>query len=414
MTNGAGGSLRGWIAALAVGLAAASAQCEREPREECAKACGASGWYDASDDDDDARACYEACIAACGCGFLPSPLGEDGAHFMDVCMQSEPAVRDQVTDCMWPCKTERRESADCDLEALHSDEAWGCHDGLGASQEDAVCRSIESCLLEEFDPSVIGRARVFIAFYDSTYAGSSATDADGNACADAAFAAARAPAATCEIYAGSASSQNQSCLLYAAGRANPCEKLQGTVRIHAERGQWVIPLLDLDCGSQDELSSTLIVRDVPMGDFEYVARARGINAYGRSVCLTARRELVGEAGADVHVQFDMPFARGGWQCEDDLGYCTDGEDNDEDGDADCKDLDCASFCGEFSEELCRNGLDDDDDGSIDCDDHECEVLCESSAASCEDQQDNDGDGDIDCDDEDCGCGPRRNPVRMGR
>jgi hypothetical protein len=52
------------------------------------------------------------------------------------------------------------------------------------------------------------------------------------------------------------------------------------------------------------------------------------------------------------------------------GRCRDGTDNDRDGRADCRDVDCASdaACCAFSVEQCSNGVDDDCDGFADCED----------------------------------------------
>ncbi|MGL1937388.1 MAG: fibro-slime domain-containing protein [Fibrobacterales bacterium] len=87
--------------------------------------------------------------------------------------------------------------------------------------------------------------------------------------------------------------------------------------------------------------------------------------------------------------------------------CTDQIDNDNDGDTDCNDHDCAvmEFCN--PEDNCTDGLDNDLDGMIDCQDPDCHKECEatevfeSTLDYCTDGIDNDTDGFIDCDDEDC-------------
>ncbi len=91
--------------------------------------------------------------------------------------------------------------------------------------------------------------------------------------------------------------------------------------------------------------------------------------------------------------------------EDTLAACHDGTDNDQDGDMDCDDADCAAFCveGPFGDPSCDDGVDNDGDGDTDADDDECAPPPEGStdAAECSDGIDNDGDGDTDCDDADC-------------
>jgi hypothetical protein len=71
--------------------------------------------------------------------------------------------------------------------------------------------------------------------------------------------------------------------------------------------------------------------------------------------------------------------------------CSDGLDDDGDGDIDCDDLDCrrSGACGEY---YCYDGYDDDGDGAVDCDDSDCcdfdecrcqcEARCEAGTALC--------------------------------
>jgi hypothetical protein len=107
--------------------------------------------------------------------------------------------------------------------------------------------------------------------------------------------------------------------------------------------------------------------------------------------------------------------------------CGDGLDNECDGLVDCADPDCASCCGgeqcgdrrdndcdtladedcpppcipaELGDAACTNGLDDDCDGQTDCVDIECLPVC-CTPEACEDGIDNDCDGAVDCDDGDC-------------
>ena len=60
----------------------------------------------------------------------------------------------------------------------------------------------------------------------------------------------------------------------------------------------------------------------------------------------------------------------------DVEDCTDGVDNDGDGDADCADSDCASEAS-CIETDCDDATDNDGDGATDCDDSDCtaEVFC---------------------------------------
>jgi C1A family cysteine protease len=53
--------------------------------------------------------------------------------------------------------------------------------------------------------------------------------------------------------------------------------------------------------------------------------------------------------------------------------CDDGQDNDNDGNADCDDFDCfhSAYCRGASEIVCYDGIDNDDDGYTDCGDFDC-------------------------------------------
>ena len=89
------------------------------------------------------------------------------------------------------------------------------------------------------------------------------------------------------------------------------------------------------------------------------------------------------------------------------GECSDGADNDFDGDYDCNDTDCAG-APDCLESNCADGADNDADGLFDCDDPDCaeDAVCADDtegdeAGECTDGVDNDADGLIDCDDPNC-------------
>jgi len=86
------------------------------------------------------------------------------------------------------------------------------------------------------------------------------------------------------------------------------------------------------------------------------------------------------------------------------GNCSDGVDNDSDGQTDCADLGCTSdpACVGPSPEVCVGGIDEDGDGLVDCVDPDCagDPACPSSE-NCSDGVDNDSDGFVDCQDLDC-------------
>jgi hypothetical protein len=79
--------------------------------------------------------------------------------------------------------------------------------------------------------------------------------------------------------------------------------------------------------------------------------------------------------------------------------CTNGMDDDGDGDVDTQDSDCSS--GGEEETVCDDGEDDDGDGDVDCDDDDCEFEDACVESDCGNGTDDDGDGDVDCDDRDC-------------
>ena len=82
--------------------------------------------------------------------------------------------------------------------------------------------------------------------------------------------------------------------------------------------------------------------------------------------------------------------------------CSDGLDNDCDGDDDCDDADCAAdlACAPVCADADSDGEGDDGCGGDDCDDGDPDVYA-AAAEDCTDNKDNDCDGDEDCDDADC-------------
>lgn len=368
-----------WVGIGLAVLVSASLQCSAE-QGTCESQCTSSRWSGV-------EGCSEACIRACACGFIPSPLGSTGEHFMEVCAQSNEDVRAQVTECFDVAK------------ATDGDERW-CGEG------EPVCPTIETCLLEEFDASVVGSVRIEIEFYDG--------DVELDRCAGGLVCDAPAseepvvpvPMAVPGIDACSTSGEETegetqeptgtTGMIVTNVPVHPCAQ-DGVQLVHvmAVRDQTVLPLFDLECGFEEAAGRPRLATDVPAGDFQYVARIRGLGTDGKPLCLTSRVDCVGENGHSVTVRFGVDFRSTTWQCEDDIASCTDEDDNDHDGVANCDDADCAPFCKELGEAACRNGIDDDDDGTTDCSDFECRDVCELSTGACGDELDNDGDGDVD-------------------
>jgi hypothetical protein len=82
--------------------------------------------------------------------------------------------------------------------------------------------------------------------------------------------------------------------------------------------------------------------------------------------------------------------------------CSDGLDNDGDGDIDLDDADCIGSEGPPGDATCSDGIDNDGDGDTDLDDSDCiEPEGPPGDPTCSDGIDNDGDGDTDLDDPDC-------------
>jgi hypothetical protein len=93
-----------------------------------------------------------------------------------------------------------------------------------------------------------------------------------------------------------------------------------------------------------------------------------------------------------------------------VGYCSDGLDNDFDGQTDCDDTQCERLpmCCVPVAEICGNGSDDDCDRLVDCADPNCAsspLCCTPSPENCTNAADEDCDGLIDCVDPDCSADP---------
>jgi hypothetical protein len=86
--------------------------------------------------------------------------------------------------------------------------------------------------------------------------------------------------------------------------------------------------------------------------------------------------------------------------------CADGQDDDDDGERDCADDDCAADPRCLPETLCEDLRDNDNDALTDCDDPDClgDPACLPSEL-CDDARDNDDDALTDCDDPDCAAAP---------
>lgn len=384
---------RAWLGVLLALLVGASVRCSPDPGE-CEAQCRGSRWYDGLGKEQ-SGSCYEACVHACTCGFIPSPLGSTGEHFMEVCAQSDEDVRAQVLECFHLA------------EVPDGEERW-------CGEADPACPAIETCLLEELDASVVGKVRIDVEFYDGELAlercqgglpcEASAAGEDDEAPGLASSSGADGCDTTSGGTEGETGTTGAAEKTKATELVHPCAK-EGIqlVQVMAVRDEMVISLFELECGVEQEASPPRLAADVPAGDFQYVARIRGLGASGKPLCLTSRADCVGLAGEPMTVRFGVDFGGTTWQCEDDIASCTDALDNDGDGVENCNDADCAPFCKELGEAACGNGIDDDGDGTVDCDDYECRDVdvCELSKAACEDGIDNDGDGKVDAEDDGC-------------
>ncbi|MBD3252092.1 hypothetical protein GF380_06645 [Candidatus Uhrbacteria bacterium] len=101
--------------------------------------------------------------------------------------------------------------------------------------------------------------------------------------------------------------------------------------------------------------------------------------------------------------------------------CSNGLDDDYDGDTDCADTDCkfvAPYCPPDEDDCaligntncCSNGIDDDFDGAVDCAEGVCSTDPYCIPEICDNTIDDDGDGDIDCDDSECSSAPICTPA----
>ena len=85
--------------------------------------------------------------------------------------------------------------------------------------------------------------------------------------------------------------------------------------------------------------------------------------------------------------------------------CSNGIDDDSDGQIDCLDPDCVGdpACAAPGPEVCTGGADEDGDGLVDCADPDCftDPACAAGSENCSNGVDDDGDGLVDCADPDC-------------
>ncbi len=100
-----------------------------------------------------------------------------------------------------------------------------------------------------------------------------------------------------------------------------------------------------------------------------------------------------------------------------VNCCRNSDDDDFDGDIDCADIDCVADPACIPEDLqaggpaiaCTDGVDNDYDGDIDCADSDC--VGKQGCEICDNAPlDDDGDGDVDCDDSDCSTAPECTPA----
>jgi hypothetical protein len=119
-----------------------------------------------------------------------------------------------------------------------------------------------------------------------------------------------------------------------------------------------------------------------------------------------------QADATAHRASPVLFS-----CEYDLDACRNGHDDDGDGQSDCGDVDCASWCADAEKSgACTDGADNDGDGAIDCADPGCAAICETTSAQCRNGADDDADGAVDCADDGCAkvCTARPRPCDEGQ
>ena len=121
-----------------------------------------------------------------------------------------------------------------------------------------------------------------------------------------------------------------------------------------------------------------------------------------------------------------------WAGESTDEVCADGQDNDDNGYADCEDFACSRnpsvfVCGadsvyESTPDLCADGKDNDGDAYTDCDDPDCfknpfHDVCDKPRTDSDCVGDGDGDGAVGCDDLDCridlaACPPAAKSLRI--
>jgi hypothetical protein len=129
--------------------------------------------------------------------------------------------------------------------------------------------------------------------------------------------------------------------------------------------------------------------------YDYTGGGGGGEVVGANLSAGQALQVVVDGYAGESGDFELEIFEA---TDDEFGLCTDGIDNDADGQADCRDDDCED--DPICVEICDNNLDDDGDYDIDCDDDDCvgEDVCQEI---CDNDVDDDSDFIIDCLDSNC-------------
>jgi len=122
-----------------------------------------------------------------------------------------------------------------------------------------------------------------------------------------------------------------------------------------------------------------------------------------------RRDAAGDGKRDGATDGKRDSRRDSYACGP-VEICGNGDDDDCNGYADCKDVACMSepSCITHKKETCDNGIDDDGNGLVDCEDPACsgDKACATPGIEvCNNNLDDDEDGLVDCADPDCSDDP---------